>query len=116
MIALTLACLVAVAVTVWFETEAFIVYSQLLANAIKYPNFCYLKDYYEHYQDNPMGYPEFLCTYHPNFFSHLFSCSFCTTVVVSILLGLITGLSYIPTTIFFGFAGFNYLKKLINAG
>lgn len=82
---------------IWFNTDAFIEYSRILRiPGVKVKEYLIAKD-----RDCTLSYHTFLLLNYNNFFTRLITCPVCTSVWLSIIIGLCTQLSFICYPVLF---------------
>jgi hypothetical protein len=97
-------CSVALTLLVWFNTDAFIEYAELL----RFTKFFYIKEYLRLREDDPsLTYRDFLQEYHNCFFVRLITCPICTSVWAGIFIG------QSPIPIIFGLLVYLIIVKLL---
>jgi hypothetical protein len=76
---------------IWFNTEAFVEYSRLLhLPLVKVKEYLFAKK-----RDCTLSYHTFLLINYNNFFTRLITCPICTSVWLSIIVGIFTQLLFI---------------------
>jgi len=82
---------------IWFNTEAFVEYSRLLhLPYVKTKEYLIAKE-----KDCTLSYHTFLLLNYNNFFTRLITCPICTSVWLSIIVGMFTQLSFICYPVLF---------------
>ena len=100
-------CFIALALTIWFKTNAFVEYMELF----KLERFFHIKEYVEMSSD--LSYPEFLKEYFNSFITRLLSCPICTSVWLGFFVSVFAGLLAFPIVTFFGLSLHLLISKLL---
>lgn len=99
-------CFVALFLTVWLKTDAFVEYMSLL----KLDKYFHIKDYLDVSGDQ--SYPQFLVEYYNSFFTRLISCPICLSVWLGFIISLCTSILVFPIIAFFGLSLHLLVSKL----
>lgn len=93
---------------IWFNTDAFVEYARLLKlPVVKVKEYTVAKE-----KDCTLSYHMYLLLHHNNFFTRLITCPICTSMWLSIIIGVIIDLPFIDYPILFIFS--LYLYELYN--
>jgi hypothetical protein len=98
---------IALFLTIWLKTNAFVEYMQLF----KLDKFFHVKDYMD--MQSNQSYPEFLVEYYNSFFTRLISCPICLSVWLGLIISLCTSLLALPILSFFGLSLYLLVSKLL---
>lgn len=100
---------------IWFETNAFVEYSTLIA---KYwpalTNKLFLRDYEMVQEAGAISYPEFLTEYHNGFITRLLSCPICVSTQLGLFFSLFIGLNKFAVLGMSGLILYKLTKRLIS--
>lgn len=103
--------LVALALLVWFDTDAFNEYCKLL----KLDKFFYLDQFNAMAKEGgTLSYPEFLAEFHNSFFTRLVSCPICSSIWLSIGVSIFSGFSSFGVTALLGLTVYKITSKLLS--
>jgi len=96
---------------VWFHTDAFLEYLKLVKLGFLFR----VNKYYEYKKINPdISYIDFLAIKNPNFFSKLFSCSYCLCFWVTLISSILfNNIIILPLVYMISIVIYNIFKKYI---
>lgn len=106
---LSLTCLTALILLIWFKTNAFVEYAKLL----HVTKFIKVDEYELLVNDGAdITFPDFLKEFHNNFITRLLSCPICTSVWLGLLSAVNTGFMF-PVVTLFGLGLYLIISKLL---
>lgn len=100
-------CLLALILTVWFKTTAFVEYMHLF----RLDKWFHVQDYTDVQSDQ--AFPDFLKEYYNNFFTRLISCPICLSIWLGFIISLFTSILAFPVITFFGLSSYLLLGKIL---
>ena len=105
---LTASFFVALALVIWFKTDAFNEYAKLL----NLGDFFYLNEFHE-LEAGTFSYPEFLYERNPCFFTKLISCPICSSVWLGAISSIFAGIQFMPVITILGLLLYLVIDKLL---
>lgn len=107
---ISIICLIAVLLLIWFRTEAWVEYCRLLH--LDFLSF--YKDFDVKYkEDVSLTYVTYLRCYHNCFFVRLITCPICLSVWLGITFSLFTPVAFLPLYIIGGLLLFTIIDRLL---
>ena len=102
---LSVASLIGLILVIWFKTNAFSEY----ANLLRIGKWCKI----DQADELELDYLEYLKEYHPCFLTKLFTCPICLGTWLGIFGSLVTGIAAVPITTLFGLFFYLVISKLL---
>jgi len=110
MITLTIICIIAINLLIWFRTDAWIEYTRLFHLDF----LSHYKDFDEKYKnDVSLTYLFYLRRYHNSFWTRLITCPVCVAIWMGIFFGIVTFAYLIPIYIIGGLLIFTIIDRLL---